>query len=163
MDLESDELAGVVDLFGALTRGELERALAELAFKREGEFDPDGFAGEIDAALESYHLLAVDEAAVGTATGDGAAEWLVVGPVAFPELPEGAEDLPHVMDVGKRDVTREAVGRAAEKRFRADAAAAVGAGDDDRIAELLDVSYELEAWAPVDLSVARQRLDAAGG
>jgi hypothetical protein len=29
------------------------------------------------------------------------------------------------------------------------------------VATLLDVSYELEAWGPVDLSGARSRLDSA--
>lgn len=159
METTADELAGVVDLFTALTRDELERALAELAFKRQGEFEPEGFADRVDAALESYHLLAVGAAAVGDADGD-ADEWLVAGPIAFPTLPEDAADLPHILDVPERSVDRAAVGRAAEERFRTDAAAAVEAGDDDRITELLDVSYELEAWAPVDLEVTRERLDA---
>lgn len=172
MEVTADELAGVVDLFGVLSRAELQRALAELAFKREGEFDPEAFAAAVEDAVDSYHLLAVHEAAVQSAgeeaanAADGAdAEpaWLVAGPVAFPDLPADAADLPHIMDVGERAVDREAVGRAAEERFRVDAAAAVDAGDPDRIAELLDVSYELEAWAPVDLAAARERLDAEDG
>ncbi len=160
MDVGADELAGVVDLFGALTRGELERALAELAFKREGEFDPDEFGDTIDAALDSYHLVTVDDEAVSSVDGSDS-EWVVVGPVAYPELPDDAADLPHIMDASEREVDRPAAGRAAERRFRADAAAAVEAKDDVRIAELLDVSYELEAWAPVDLDAARSRLDTA--
>lgn len=161
MDVGADELAGVVELFGALTRPELERALAELAFKRVGEFDPAGFADAIDAALDSYHLVAVDDGAVSSGNGTED-EWVVVGPVAYPELPDDAADLPHIMDPTERAVDRPAVGRAAEEQFRTDAAAAVAAGDEARIAELLDVSYELEAWAPVDLAAARARLDAAG-
>ena len=140
MDLVPDDLAGVVDVFGALTRAELGQALAELAFKRGEDYDPEGFAADIDEADEV----------------------LVPGPMAFPNLPEGTTDLPHILDVDERETDREAVGRTAEERFRADAAAAVEADDDERIAGLLDVSYELEAWAPVDLSAARERLDAAG-
>jgi len=50
---------------------------------------------------------------------------------------------------------------AAERRFREDAAAAASVGDEDRTAELLDVSYDLEAWGPVELEAARSRLDDA--
>jgi hypothetical protein len=160
MDVTADELAGVVDLFGALTREELQAAAAELAFKADGDFEPDAFADDVDDALHTYHLLAVENDAVeGTDAGEG--PWLVAGPIAFPELPEGAADLPHIMDLAERSVDRAAAGQAAESRFRADAATAVESGDADRIAELLDVSYELEAWAPVDLAAARERLDAA--
>ena len=36
-------------------------------------------------------------------------------------------------------------------------------GDDERIDLLLDVSYDLEVWAPVDVSDVRGRLQAAAG
>ncbi|MHB9288403.1 hypothetical protein ACKVMT_15340 [Halobacteriales archaeon Cl-PHB] len=162
MELEPDDLAGVVDLFGALTRDELGDALAELAFKRGEEYDPGVFSDDVAAAERDYYLLAVEPGAVTAGSvPDDAAELLVVGPVAFPSLPEGASDLPHILDVPERGTDRDAVGRAAEQRFRADAAVAVEADDPDRIAALLDASYELEAWAPVDLAAARDRLDAA--
>lgn len=158
MELTRDDIAGVVDLFGGLTRSELGDALAELAFKRGEEHDPGAFRDDIERALDSYHLVAVD--AEETDAGVES-DLLVVGPVAFPELPEGATDLPHILDVEDRTVDRAVAARAAERRFRADASAAVEAGDDARIGALLDVSYELEAWGDVDLGTARERLDAA--
>lgn len=151
MEPSPDEIAGVVDLFGALTRDQLGEALAELAFKRGGAYETDAFEGAIDAALEGYHLLAVE------ADGDAA---LVVGPVAFPHLPDGAADLPHILDVDPPEVDPERVATTAERRFRDDAATAVADGDRDRIATLLDVSYELEAWGGIDLSETRERLEA---
>lgn len=159
--LSADELAGVVDLFGALTRAELQSAAAELAFKRDGECNPDEFATDVGAAVNSYHLLVVPAAAVdGEATpNDSDSEWIVPGPTAFPELPADAADLPHILDTGDRTVDRAAAARHAEERFRADAAAALHAGENDRIMTLRDVSYELEAWAGVDLGGARNRLD----
>jgi len=157
MDLTGNDAAGVVDLFGALTRAELGEALAELAFKRGEDHDPDAFEGEISAAERTYHLVAVDP---DVADADASDQLLVVGPAAFPELPDGAPDLPHILDVDTRDVDREVAARAAEQRFREDASAAVDAGDTDRIETLLDVSYELEAWGGVDLSDSRDRLDA---
>jgi hypothetical protein len=158
MDLTGNDVAGVVDLFGALTRTELGEALAELAFKRGEDHDPDAFEGEIAAAERSYHLLAIAPDAT-EATGED--PLLVVGPAAFPELPEGATDLPHILDVTTRELDRKTATRAAEKRFREDASAAVDAGKTDRIETLLDVSYELEAWGGVDLADSRERLDSA--
>lgn len=151
MDPTPDELAGVVDLFGALTRAELCEGVAELAFKRGEEYDPDAFDGNIDDALRSYHLVAVET--------DAGESLLVVGPAAFPELPDGATDLPHILDVPERDPDHETAGTAAARRFRQDAATAIDDGDTDRIRALFDVSYELEAWGGVDLAGVRDRLD----
>ncbi|MFB6142092.1 MAG: hypothetical protein ABEJ30_01970 [Halorientalis sp.] len=158
MEFTGDELAGVVDLFDALTRAELAEALVELAYKQGDDRDPSSFAEPIDDALASYHLVAVPDA---DPEADG--PLLVAGPLAFPALPEGATDLPHIMTVPERSVARADAGRAAAERFRADAAGAVDDGDAERMRELLDASYELEAWAPVDLADARERLDGALG
>ncbi|PSP18974.1 hypothetical protein BRC62_02310 [Halobacteriales archaeon QH_10_67_13] len=155
MDLTADEIAGVAGLFGGLTRAELTRALAELAYKRGGTHDPESFEPAVDRAVESYHLVAVEPDELRAE-----APVLVPGPVAFPNPPAGADDLPHILDVPERTVDRETAGRAAGERLLAEAAAAVDDGDGDRVAELIDVSYELEAWAGVDVATARDRLAA---
>lgn len=160
MEVTGDELAGVVDLFGGLTRDELGSGLAELAFKRGEEDDPTAFAGAIDQAIATYHLVRLDPDDV-TAGVD--APLLVVGPAAFPELPEGATDLVHILDVEERPVDREVAARQAVERFRADAASAVDTGDEQRIGTLIDVSYELEAWGSVDLGDVRARLEQPQG
>jgi len=147
--LTDDELAGIVDLFGALRRPELAEAVSELAYRR-GTEPPDAGAA-VEAALSAFVLVAVPE--------EG--ELLAVGPAAFPTLPEGAEDLPHILDVEPRSVDRERVGRVAERRLRGDAARAVATGDADRIAAIRDVTYDLEAWAPIELAELRGRLDDA--
>jgi hypothetical protein len=162
MDPGPDDMAGVVDLFGALARAELRQALSELAFRQGEQREPAAFEDSVKEAVDSYHLVAVPADALGESVErEGGADLLVAGPVAFPRLPEGGEDLPHIMDVPDREVDREAAAAAAEEQFRADAAAAVGAGDTERVGTLLDVSYELEAWGPVDLADVRRRLDAA--
>jgi hypothetical protein len=152
MDFTGDELAGVVDLFGALTRAELGQALVELAFKQGEDATPEDFDDGIDAAVERYHLVAVDR------EDD---ELLVPGPMAFPELPENAQDLPHIMDVETRSVDRADLADDVEQRFRGETATAVADGDTERMEQLLDASYELEVWGPVDLAGARDRLDDA--
>lgn len=172
-----DDLAGVVDLFGWLTRAELAGALSELAFKRRAEVDGDAIAAAIDVAVAEYALVPAPPEAL--AEGDGAAAdtgdasadvadpddgldaddvALAVGPAAFPSLPEGAADLPHILDVPERDVDREALSEAVLARLSADAVAAIGDGDADRLAVLADVTYDIEAWAPVDAGPIRERI-----
>lgn len=154
MELSHDELAGVVDLFGALTRSELSRAWTELAFKRGDESALTG----VEGAISAYRLVAVEPDAVALDAGE---TLLTAGPTAFPTLPAGAEDLPHILDVETRTLDRRALGTVVEERFRAEAARAVGADDGERIEVLLDVSYDIEAWAPLELADVRERLDAA--
>ena len=147
MELTADELAGVVDVFGALTRTELERGLSELAFKRADEFaDP---ASAIDDAVASYHLVGYD---------DGDDRLLLPGPTAFPEIPEGGEDLPHIMAVPERRVDRERAVAAVAERFREETVLAVRSRDAALVDRLLDVSYELEVWGDADVAGARERL-----
>jgi len=156
MELTPDELAGILDVVGPLTREELRQACGELAFKRGEDADEAQFESAIETAVSTYHLVAVAD---HDADADG--PLVAVGPAAFPDIPEGAEDLPHILDVPDRSLSRTDTARAAEVRFRADAAAAVEAGDEARIESLLDVSYDLEAWGPVDLTTTRARLDDA--
>jgi hypothetical protein len=151
MELTADELVGVVDVFGALTRAELAEALSELAFKRAAEFDNVDDA--IDDAVASYHLVAVDHG-----DGEAAERVLVPGPTAFPAIPEGAEDLPHIMDVPDRAVDRERLHATVADRFREESVVAVRSDNLAFIDRLLDVSYELEVWGDVDVSGARERL-----
>lgn len=143
---DADELAGIADLFGGLDREELERACSEAAFRRGEEFDEDETAEAIDSAVETYALVEHDGL-------------LVPGPSAFPELPEGAADLPHIMDVDDRRVDRETAARSVAVRFREAVDDAVEAGDEEHCADLLDRSYEIESWGPVTLDEARVRLD----
>jgi len=154
MEVTADELAGVVDVFGALTRSELADALAELAFKRADELErPDD---AIDDAVASYHLVGFQPGESGD--GDDAERLLVPGPTAFPEIPEGGADLPHIMDVPERDVDREVLTAAVADRFREESVVAIRSDNPEFIDRLLDVSYELEVWGDVDVSGARDQL-----
>lgn len=144
--MNGDELAGVVDLFGALTRAELHDALGELAFKRGDDFDADEADDDVMDALRGYYLVSVDRE-----DGDSV---LVPGPAAFPELPDGAVDLPHILDAERREVDRETLADAVRARLESDAADA----DGERARYLVDVTYDAEAWAPVDLADVREDL-----
>ena len=124
----------------------------ELAARAGEEFVPEAFGATVEDALAGYFLVAVE---------DGGQELLAGGPVALPRLPEGGEDLPHLVDVDRRTVDRETLAEAAHVRLRGDAARAVADGDDERVATLLDVCYDLEAWGPVETDELRDRLDDA--
>jgi hypothetical protein len=153
-----DELAGVVDLFGGLARDELEQALVELAFKQGKEVEREAFAAEIERAVEDYYLVETDRD--GDENHDAEA-LLVAGPAAFPTVPENGEDLPHILDVPDRALDREGLGETVADRLSEEARTIAAAGDADRAQELLDVSYDLEAWAPVETDDVRERLDRA--
>lgn len=155
--LSTDELAGVADLFGGLTRAELATALEELAF-RKGVEPPGG--GPVDDAVREYALVEYPRSERDGIEED-AAPLLVPGPAAFPTLPEGAADLPHILNVSERRIDRERLGRAVEERFRGDVARAVADDDEALVGRLLDVSYDLETWGPVELGDLRERLDDA--
>ncbi len=129
--LSHDELAGICDLFGALTREELAEARSELAFRRGREA---GSEGDVEEAIGAYALVEHEGL-------------LVAGPAAFPTLPEGASDLPHILDVPEREVDREALGERVLDALRAE----------DDLETAREVSYDLEAWAPVDASAVRDR------
>lgn len=157
MDLTGDDIAGVVDSFGALTRDELADALAELAFKRGADVKSSAFEDRIDEAVAAYEVIEVDpDALEGT---DSPA--VIVGPSAFPRLPDGTQDLRHILDIETRAVDRERAGEAAVERLREEAVIAIEAGDEDRVEELIDVSYDIEAWAPVKLDSIREHLDSS--
>jgi len=145
----ADEVAGIVDLFGALPPETARTALSELAYRRGG--DPP--EGAVEDACSAFALVSFEH--------DG--ETLVApGPAAFPTLPEGAEDLPHVLDAERRSVDREVIERAAVVRLRAEAACAATLGDDDRAAALVEISYDIEAWGGRELGGIRALLDADG-
>jgi len=152
-----DELAGVVDLFGGLTREELEQALVELAFKQGKEVEREAFAAEIEVAVEDYHLVEAD----WDGEDHDAETLLVSGPAAFPTVPENGEDLPHILDVPDRELDREGLGESVAERLHEEARTIAAAGDVERAQELLDVSYDLEAWAPVEADRVRETLDRA--
>jgi len=165
--MDGDHLAGVADLFGGLTRGEFDRALAELSFRRDEDLDAD-----VDAAVRDYYLVGVERSGEdgdgtdgggGTDAGEDAAEAVFApGPVAFPEPPEGAEDLPHILgDIERRDIPREDLADAVRNRLTTDADHAEPGGE--RARYLVDVTYDAEAWAPVDLADVRDELAGGGG
>lgn len=147
--MDGDQLAGVADLFGGLTREEFDRALDELSFRRDEALDVD-----VDEALRDYYLVGVEHAGDD---GDAAGEVFAPGPVAFPDPPEGAADLPHILgDVDRRDIAREDLAAAVRNRLTTDADHAEPGSD--RARYLVDVTYDAEAWAPVDLADVRASL-----
>lgn len=151
-----DELAGVVDLFDALTREELTQALVEIAYRRGADVREDVVADAVTEAVREYYLVALPASAVDGAVA--AEEALVVGPAAFPMLPAEGEDLPHILDIPDRAVDHAAAAEHVAERLREEADAAVEAGNDGRATTLVDVTYDAEAWGSVDLTATRDRL-----
>jgi hypothetical protein len=151
-----DELAGVVDLFDALTREELEQALVEIAYRRGRDVREDVVADAVAEAVRGYYLVALPAPAVEGVVA--AEEALVVGPVAFPMLPAEGEDLPHILDIPDRSVDHAVAAEQVAQRLREEVEGAVDDGNEDRAATLVDVTYDAEAWGSIDLTATRERL-----
>jgi len=160
MTATGDELAGVVDLFGALTREELSEALTELAFKQGAAVDDAAVTDAIETAVSEYVLVEYEPASSDVRDADSES-LLTVGPAAFPTLPSNAEDLPHILDYEKRAVDRDRLAQQVRTRLETEADEAVAADDADRAAAALDVSYDLEAWATVEVDTIRASLTTA--
>lgn len=172
-----EEVAGIVDLFGALTRSELRRALSELAFKRGTEIDDGTVAATIDRAIREYVLVDVTESMDAIArdgsggpdadtSSDGNVDadhgtLLLAGPTAFPVLPPNAEDLPYILDVPDRGIDRSRAGKHVKRRLNEEVEAAIAAGRNARLETLLEVTYDLETWAPVEVDDVRERIEKA--
>lgn len=168
MNGTADELAGVVDLFGGLTRTELARALAETAYRADGQrVDEDAVDEALEMALGSFALVRYDPSADVSETGadersgsslelDVESPLFVAGPTAFPRTPEYAEDLPHILDIERRYLDRNQLARAARNRFEVELGTATREESTERLEELLEVSYDLETWGPIDLSAERE-------
>lgn len=152
--LDPDDMAGIVELFGALDRNELRQAASELLYRRG--HDPESFPIDesIEEAIDAYALLVAPGCADPAPEGDP----IVAGPSGFPTIPERAEDLPHILDIDRRSIDRERVGTAASERYQSDVARAIEATDEESIERLIDLGYEIESWAPVELDSERQRL-----
>lgn len=158
-----DELAYVLELFGALAESEFRRAVREAAFRVGRDVDADALAERVDAAADSFHVVRVEPDAVPLvvpALDDDEAAY-VPGPRAWPTEPDGAEDLPHILDLDERAVDRDALATHVGEQLRAAVERAAARGDADRLHDVLDVTYDVEAWADVDLADTRGLADGA--
>lgn len=153
--LDGDELAGIVELFGALDREELHRAASELLYRHGHDPDERSIEPMIDDALDQFELVRAPGAV--EPAPDGAP--LVAGPTAFPAAPEHAGDLPHILDVDRREVDRKTAGEAVQQRYVAAVQTTLEAENTERAEQLLDLGYDIEAWAPVEVGTAREQLD----
>ncbi len=151
MELSGDELAGIVDQFGALSRDTLEEAIQETAFRAGEKLQPATVDTWIEDALAAFALLEVEV--------DGTTR-IVPGPRAFPSVPDMATDLPHVLDVEPRSVPTAALERGLRNRL-AEAADEIESAD--RAHELIDVTYDAEAWVGADFGDVRDRLQQIEG
>lgn len=146
----ADELAGIIDMFGALTPDELCRACDELSFRETGETPArETITETIDEAVDGFHLARVP---------DGEEPLLLAGPSAFPRLPPGAEDLPHILDIEERSVDRTAVASSLLETIDAELQ---GDPSSSRRHDLVGVTYDLESWADIDAAAVRAANDDA--
>ena len=148
MDPTLDELVGAVDLFGGLSREELVGGFQDIGARMGDDVDIKVLNLRIDEAIEKYYLVEVADRGL-----------LVAGPSALPELPEGGEDLPHLILVGEREINREELEKGVAERLGKEVEIAIFEKDRNQIESLLDVCYDLEMWAGVDIDGIRKKLE----
>jgi|TARA_Y100000817_G_scaffold1137_1_gene963 hypothetical protein len=148
MDPTLDELVGAVDLFGGLSREELVGGFQDIGARMGDDVDIKVLNLRIDEAIEKYYLVEVADRGL-----------LVAGPSALPELPEGGEDLPHLILVGEREINREELEKGVAERLGKEVEIAIFEKDRNQIESLLDVCYDLEMWAGVDVDGIRKKLE----
>ena len=144
MEFTPDELAGIVGLFGALTSEELMTACQELAYRQTGQSVANAtLQATIEDAETSYILVNTEI--------DGR-ESYVVGPAAFPEIPEGGRDLPHMLDLSHCTVNRQEIAEELLERF-------LGQEIDIERESAIELSYDLESWTNIDASDLREHVE----
>lgn len=148
MELSGDELAGIADQFGALPPTAMRRAIRETAFRAGEEVDDATVGALIEEGVASFDLLRIEV--------DGN-PYVAPGPASFPTVPGAASDLPHVLDAEPIEVPEEALVEGVKRSLR-EAAGDIDGAEDAR--EMLEVTYDAEAWVDVDLGPVRERLDA---
>jgi predicted transcriptional regulator len=86
-------------------------------------------------------------------------ELLVVGPAALPELPEGGEDLPHLILVEKREIDMGEVEKSVRERIGREVEIVISKKDRNQMESLLDVCYDLEMWVGMGIEDIRKKLE----
>ena len=148
MELSLDEIAGIVDIFGGLTNGELNTAMEEIAFRRDDSPVSQSWLDQkIEQATEEGILVRQES---------HDPPLLCVGPVAFPVEPDGAEDLPYILDIPERTVDRESLANELLQNMEADISDTMSSNQRTAYIEL---SYDIETWSGVDTSQLRDALD----
>lgn len=148
MDISLDEIAGILQLFGGLTRSELEQAMSEVAFRLDESTPPSSWLDDRLATAQTRGIIVRDE------SKDPAL--YVPGPAAFPTAPTGSEDLPHILDIDSRSIDREAIAAQLQDEITDEVDPSTA---DERISTLIDLSYDIETWAGVDAEALRSTLD----
>ncbi|MBU2617954.1 MAG: hypothetical protein KKI07_04680 [Euryarchaeota archaeon] len=158
-----EELAGVVEVLGFTNEDELYAIFKELAFLREHKAPPKNKIRELIKRAMKEHWI---EVVHGTE--------FIVGPCAFPEVPDGLSEIIDVLEIDanrKIDWSEVASAKTAELKSEITALSKRIAAlrrkraSKKRITELeneyqrlLELYYDFEFWLPCDLSRVREAL-----
>jgi hypothetical protein len=148
MKLTLDELAGAVDLFGGLTRDELIQGCEDICARSGEVIDFELMDEKIENAIEKYYLIELKERGL-----------LVIGPVALPKLPEGGEDLPHLIQVENRSIDKKEIEKVVFERIEEEIKNNSLEEDLESLEILLDICYDIEIWSSGGMEETRKVLE----
>lgn len=146
--LTNDDIAGIAEMFGVISRKQLEQALIELSYRQGEELSETAAENAVQEALSSFALVAISHQP----------QELTAGPAAYPTLPVGANDLPHMLEQDRQKPDPAVVREAANQRYREAVDEAIEASDTETLQDLLQLSYDIEAWAEITVDDVRSRI-----
>jgi len=164
--ITKDKLAGIVDVLGASTIGEIHLIAQELAeIRRLEEVSPADVEQLCESALGEHLIETVSS---GEVEGAGSDEtYYIPGPNAFPDIPYELSEIIDILELSKREVDMSKVAKSFSSRLKQRAkrlnekidlfsGGAVPDSDisklEQRYSDLLNLYYDYDFWLPGGIS-----------
>ena len=164
--ITKDELAGIIDVLGAATIGEIHLIVHELAeIRRLEDASRDDVEQLCESALGEHLIETVSSEEVGDAGSDET--YYITGPNAFPDIPYELSEIIDILELSKREVDMSKVAKSFSSRLKQrakrlnDKIDSFSGGpvlDSDisrlekRYSDLLNLYYDYDFWLPGGIS-----------
>ncbi len=164
--ITKDELAGIIDVLGAATIGEIHLIVQELVEIRRLEVvDLEDLEQLCESALDEHLIETVSSEEVEGAGSDEV--YYISGPNAFPDIPFELSEIIDILELSKREVDMSKVAKSLSSRLKQRAkrlnekidsfyGESTNAADisrlEKRYSDLLNLYYDFDFWLPEGMS-----------
>ena len=175
--ITKDELAGIIDVLGAATIGEIQLIVQELAeIRRLEEVSPADVEQLCESALGEHLIETVSSEEVEGADSDEI--YYIPGPNAFPDIPYELSEIIDILELSKREVDMSKVAKSFSSRLKQrarklnekiDSFSGKSASDDDltglekHYSDLLNLYYDFDFWLPGGMSDIEDKILGVSG
>ena len=170
--ITKDELAGIIDVLGAATIGEIHLIVQELAEIRRFEVvSPADVEQLCESALTEHLIETVSSEEVEDAGSDET--YYISGPNAFPDIPFELSEIFDILELSKREVDMSKVAKSLSSRLKQrakrlyetiDSLSVDSRSDVDitklekRYSDLLNLYYDFDFWLPGGMSDVEDKI-----